>query len=256
MLRYALGALLLGTGLPAAAATVEVTVEAMSFAPAQVSVRAGDTVRWTLAATPSGGGYGDPEPAGMAHNVSSDTGLFRSGEPEAGPWQFSHLFTQPGTYRYYCERHGAPAGTGMSGTVVVQAATLQINEGVAGAWFNPATSGQGFFFDVHPGSNLFGLAWFTWTDQPGVYDWLTGVGRFAGASTQVALSRTRGGRFNAPLAVTSGDAGAAVLTFADCTHARLEFALTEPVRSGSIELVKLLPVSPLCVPPAAAAAGR
>jgi plastocyanin len=251
MLRYALGALLLSIGLPATAATVEISVDAMSFSPAQANARVGDLVRWTLPAPGGGGGYGDPEPSAVPHNVSSDTGLFRSGDPEAGPWQFSHTFTQPGTYRYYCERHGAPGGTGMSGTVVVQAATLQINEGLAGAWFNPPTSGQGFFFDVHPGSNLFGLAWFTWTDQPGVYDWLTGVGRFAGASTQVSLSRTHGGQFNAPLAVTSGDAGTASITFSDCNHARVDFALTAPVRSGSIELVKLLPASPLCVPPSA-----
>lgn len=251
MLRHALGTVLLGIGLTVRAATIDVSVEPMSFAPAQVNVRVGDSVRWTLAAPSPGGGYGDPEPNAVAHNVSSDTGAFRSGEPQLGPWQFSHVFTQPGTYRYYCERHGAPGGVGMSGTVVVQAATLQINEGLSGAWYNPATSGQGFFFDVHPGSNLFGLAWFTWTEQPGVYDWLTGVGRFAGASAQVSLSRTRGGQFNAPLAVTSVDAGTASITFSDCSRARLEFVLSAPVRSGSIELVKLLPPSPLCLPPVA-----
>ena len=237
----------------ASAAVVDVAVLDMSFAPAQVTVRVGDSVRWTLPApSGGGGGYPYPEPMGAAHNVAADDGSFRSGDATEGPWQFNHLFAQPGTYRYHCERHGAAGGQGMSGTVVVEAAALQINEGMSGAWFNPPTSGQGFFFDVHPGSNLFGLAWFTWTDQPGIHDWLTGVGRFAGASTQVALSRTRGGQFNAPLAVTSGEAGSATITFSDCSHARIEFTLLQPTRSGAIDLVKLLPVSPLCVPAGAA----
>lgn len=233
------------------AAVVDVALQPMAFVPAEVTVRVGDTVRWSLPA-PSGSGSGGyfPEPMGIAHTVTADDGAFRSGDPAEGPWQFAHVFTRAGIFRYYCERHGAPGGSGMSGTVVVQAAALQINEGMAGAWFNPATTGQGFFFDVHPGSNLFGLAWFTWTDVAGSYDWLTGVGRYAGASTQVTLTRTQGGRFNAPLAVSSGDAGTASITFSDCTRAHLDFSLVAPARSGSIELVKLLPASPLCVPPA------
>ena len=250
MFRTAVLCLLWFAALPAAAAIVDVTVNSMSFTPAQVTVRVGDTVRWTLPATSSDSpkGYGYDPPA-MSHNVAADNGSFRSGDAVPGPWQFGHTFTAPGEYPYHCEVHGSAGRVGMSGSVRVEAATVQINDGMSGAWYNPSTSGQGFFLDVHPGSNLVGMAWFTWTDQPGGYDWLTGVGRYAGPTTELALSRTTGGQFNSPLAVTTGTAGNATITFTDCTHARITFTLTSPPRTGAIDLVKLLPPSPLCIPP-------
>ena len=50
-----------------------------------------------------------------ADDTSFDSGLFGSGKT------FSHTFTIPGTYPYYCIPHGAPGRTGMAGTVVVSA---------------------------------------------------------------------------------------------------------------------------------------
>ena len=249
MFRFAMVSALLIGAHTASAAVVDVAITSNAFNPAQITVRVGDTVRWTLPASDPGSGYGGGTP-GVPHNVAADNGSFRSGDPEAGPWQFSETFRSAGDYPYYCERHGAPGRIGMSGIVSVQAATLQINEGLAGVWVNPATTGQGFVFDVHPSSHLIGLGWFTWSDQAGVYDWLSGVGTFAGASAEVLLTRTRGGQFNAPLAVTNDDAGTATITFSDCAHARIAFSLTSPSRSGTIDLVKLLPTSPLCTSPA------
>jgi len=43
-----------------------------------------------------------------------------SGVLRDGPFTYTHVFTTPGTYRYYCAAHGAPSGVGMSGIVVVQ----------------------------------------------------------------------------------------------------------------------------------------
>ena len=68
-----------------------------------VAVTAGGSVTWTNA---------DPVP----HTVTSDTGLWASGEIAAGA-RFSMRFTTPGRYGYHCEMHPS-----MQGTVIVKSA--------------------------------------------------------------------------------------------------------------------------------------
>ena len=79
-----------------------------AFAPKAVTIKVGQTVRWTW--------------AGGSHNVVSGTtcatsdGNFRSGSPQEGG-TFDHVFEVAGTFPYYCEVH---CDMGMTGTVVVQ----------------------------------------------------------------------------------------------------------------------------------------
>lgn len=77
------------------------------FAPANVVITAGTTVRWIW----------DDGP----HTVTSNGQPSFSDSPAADnpPRTFEFTFTQPGTYQYYCTVHGSP-GSGMRGTVVVQ----------------------------------------------------------------------------------------------------------------------------------------
>jgi plastocyanin len=103
--------------LPAAAATTEVQVGGAGtvFTPATVTIRAGDSVRWTN--------------AGGTHDVHADDDSFRCAEGcdgEGGDgrvsgtaWSFTRAFPRAGTYLYYCEEHGTPGGGGMSGRVIV-----------------------------------------------------------------------------------------------------------------------------------------
>jgi plastocyanin len=106
--------------LPARAAVVDVQAggEAMVFTPAVVTIQPGDSVHFTNV-----GGF---------HNVRAEDGSFRcsdncnagsGGSPSGNPWSVTRTFAQPGTYRYYCEEHGAPGGLGMSGQVIVRAAS-------------------------------------------------------------------------------------------------------------------------------------
>jgi plastocyanin len=83
------------------------------FDPAIISITAGQTVTWVW----------ENEEIGL-HNVLPDDRSTpgRSGEPESGPLTFSYTFTEVGTFRYYCQVHGALNGVGMSGRVIVQAA--------------------------------------------------------------------------------------------------------------------------------------
>ncbi|WP_051178014.1 cupredoxin domain-containing protein [Nocardia concava] len=88
---------------PAAAAAVTVEVKDMKFSPADITVKAGDTVTWK---------FDDRAP----HAVQGigDTALgINSPIIHKGEW--SHTFTTPGTYRYLCPLH-----PDMKGTVTVQ----------------------------------------------------------------------------------------------------------------------------------------
>jgi plastocyanin len=97
---------------PAFAADQTVTASTTSssqFSPATVTVSEGDTVTWNNA---SG-----------VHNVHFDNGSFiQPPSAQPAPWTVSQTFTGTGSFKYYCDVHGAPGGIGMSGTVNVTAA--------------------------------------------------------------------------------------------------------------------------------------
>ena len=93
----------------AGAATVNVNVgPGLSFSPANVTVAPGDTVVWTFLST---------------HTTTSDSQTaaesWNSGNRSSGT--FSHTFSVPGTYPYYCSLHSFPGGTAMNGSVQVTA---------------------------------------------------------------------------------------------------------------------------------------
>lgn len=87
-------------------AAAAVSIQDDTFVPSQVEIDAGGTVAWQHA------GQRD-------HTVTAADGSFDSGTVQSGD-SFSHPFSQPGTYRYYCQFHGSASGQGMAGTVVVR----------------------------------------------------------------------------------------------------------------------------------------
>lgn len=84
-----------------AGVTVDVSAVNNTFDPAEVTVAAGEAVRWTNADT-------------VAHDVTSEDGTLAGLIPDAGS-EFSHTFSDPGTYAYTCTLH-----PGMDGTVIVE----------------------------------------------------------------------------------------------------------------------------------------
>lgn len=76
-------------------------VQNYAFAPATLTVKEGTTITWT---------NGDS----VVHTVTSDTGIFDSGDLAKGQ-TFSYTFTTAGTYPYHCTPHKAK----MAGTIVV-----------------------------------------------------------------------------------------------------------------------------------------
>lgn len=84
-------------------ATTSVAVKDFVFAPADIKVKAGQTVTWT----------NEDE---FDHSVQIDS-LDLDGAkfgPMTAPLDFSYQFTKPGTYEYLCGVHNS-----MTGTVIV-----------------------------------------------------------------------------------------------------------------------------------------
>jgi plastocyanin len=80
---------------------VDINIASRAFSPETITVPVNTTVTWT-------------NNDGMAHTVTSDTGLFDSGSFGAGG-TYSFQFTAAGTYNYHCTLH-----PDMIATVIVQ----------------------------------------------------------------------------------------------------------------------------------------
>ena len=76
-----------------------------AFSPTELHIKAGQTVTWV--------NNGQTSHTVTADDNSYDSGLFDPGA------QYSHKFTKPGRYSYYCTLHGGPGGSGMAGVIIV-----------------------------------------------------------------------------------------------------------------------------------------
>ncbi len=145
-----------------------------------------------------------------------------------------------------------------------------INPGLNGSWFNPATSGQGFFLDVLPDIPLVFMAWFTYdTTQPAPaqapqadnslakilaaqvgdenHRWLTAQGGFEGDTANLSVFLTTGGLFDDPTPVINTPEGTITLTFKDCTAGTVDYDFTAAGVSGSVPISRLANDNvPLC----------
>lgn len=122
-----------------------------------------------------------------------------------------------------------------------------INAGHAGAWYNPATAGQGLFIDVEPASRFLFLAWFTYTDDgsdhPREQRWLTAQGEYAGDTAMLDLHESLGGQFDDPQAVTTAAVGQVTLTFADCASGQLAYRIDGEELEGDFPITRVIPGS-------------
>jgi plastocyanin len=78
----------------------------LSFSPSSVTVAPGETVIWSFQALHT-----------STSDVSTGPEVWDSGLLSSGT--FSHTFTTPGSYPYYCQVHSFPGGTMMNGLVIV-----------------------------------------------------------------------------------------------------------------------------------------
>lgn len=106
--------------------------------------------------------------------------------------------------------------------VLVPQASFRLSTGLNGAWFDPATPGEGFFITVLDSVNRVFLAHFGFSDQPVPGDrfghrWYTASGDMAGDSADLEVELTAGGAFNAAEpAPQQTQVGRLRLEFSDC----------------------------------------
>lgn len=81
-----------------------VTLSGLTFSPKSLTVTAGTTVTWT-------------NKEAITHTVTSDTGLFDSGDLTNGQ-TYQYTFSSAGTFAYHCKYH-----SGMTGTIIVTSGT-------------------------------------------------------------------------------------------------------------------------------------
>jgi plastocyanin len=169
------------------------TTPVLAFSPTPLTINVGDTVVFTnLGGTTA------------AHNIHADDDSFRcangcrgdgsgaTGDPASNTWNASVTFSKPGTVGYHCDNHGV---SGMTGSIIVKAATPTINLGgyLSGNWFIPTQGGSGFQLEFTNAAGsvagtLQALAiWFVYTPDGAGQNWVFSQGDYSPASNTTTL---------------------------------------------------------------------
>ena len=191
------------------------------------------------------GGLGNPE--GIAQLPGGDLLIGNGGTSAV------KRFTTAGVFVEDFVASGA-GGLMTPNAVVVRQVPFQINAGIADAWYNPATSGQGFLVTVFPDREEVFVAWFTYDTErppedvtaqlgePG-HRWLTAQGPYNDDTAELTLYLTAGGVFDSaePPATTDQDGyGTLTLQFDDCESGLATYTIPSLDLSGEIALQRIV----------------
>lgn len=166
--------------------THTVMVEDNFFDPAEITIAAGDTVRWV-----------NP-PGGMMHNVIADDFSFSSGGVSTS-FTYEQTFTEAGTIPYFCQPHRVDD---MTGTITVTGSTggggggVDLNPGHNGNWWNGLPrDGEGVqleLSDAGGGQLVFVATIYSYGPQGGQI-FMIAVGTPDGDSVEADVFITEGG---------------------------------------------------------------
>jgi hypothetical protein len=134
-----------------------------------------------------------------------------------------------------------------SASMMVAAPDLD-QHGLTGTWYEPATSGQGFAFEVYPdmlgaGTGWLSGGWFTFGAAAGGADgqrWysISGPMPSGAKSAPVTIYRNVGGNFDAAPVTTAESVGTGAIDFWTCDAGVLTYAFADG-RAGSIPLSRV-----------------
>jgi hypothetical protein len=116
---------------------------------------------------------------------------------------------------------------------------MLINFGAGGGWYEPATSGQGFSFDVVPESNQLVAYWFTYPEEGDAREWYTAQGDISGDSANLVIYQTGNGVFDQPSEIDIKEVGTAFMEYHSCQSATLDYFFDTSGASGQIDLKRL-----------------
>jgi len=188
-----------------------------------------------------GGRFDDPQEV-----TSTQIGEVTLSFSDCGQGQMTYSFDEEGLQGEFPLLRVIPSSGNVceerSGTTTQ---TVDINAGMDGAWFDPNTSGQGFFIDSHPdpaGGNFIFVAWFTYGDGTASGQrWLTAQGSFEGSTAEIDVFKTTGGSFDDPQAPSTTKVGNMSLDFTDCSNAQLTYSLPADGAEGGIAITRVIP---------------
>jgi hypothetical protein len=131
-------------------------------------------------------------------------------------------------------------------------AEFQINAGLNGAWYYPATPGQGFFVTVYPDSKTVLVAWMTYDTEPpaaGVQNhlgnasqrWLVAQGEYEGSYAGLRLLSFKGGLFDSGTRPSHFSVGSFRLQFESCSSASAMYYLPDIGLESTIPLQRIAP---------------
>ena len=125
----------------------------------------------------------------------------------------------------------------------------EINPGIVGSWFDPATTGSGLLFDLINGRDEFFGAWYTYVRPETQLNageneqrWYTLQGTHSGNVAEVQIFQTTGGIFLSPTdPTTTLPVGSGSIAFSTCTDAIFDFQFNNDPASTRLALVRLSP---------------
>jgi len=130
---------------------------------------------------------------------------------------------------------------------LVSAQDLNIGPGLKGAWYNPATPGQGLFLEVYEDPPYFFAAWFSFPrpseaagTDPIAHRWYTLEGPYAGDAVEVGIFQTTGGAFADDAPVTQEQVGSAIIHFSDCNNGEIIYEFEDGSELGSLPIARVI----------------
>jgi archaellum component FlaF (FlaF/FlaG flagellin family) len=132
--------------------------------------------------------------------------------------------------------------------------SFTLNPGLNDAWYNANTDGQGFFITVFPDLGKVSMAWLTYDTvlppadatanlgDPG-HRWMTATGKYIDNQAFLNITITSGGVFDTPTEIEHtdppGSDGAIILTFDNCSSAKIEYDIPSINRLGTIPIKRV-----------------
>jgi hypothetical protein len=167
---------------------------------------------------------------------------------------------QENTDYYFVAQPETSAATGEFFYVLAPPAPFNIQHPMAGNWFDPPTSGQGFFLDVYDANNLMFLGWYTYDlerpdesataliGDPG-HRWLTALGPVSGNKAELEIYWASGMIFNSPTPPkqVSEQDGTITVEFFDCRFGEVTYDIWSVGEQGTIPIRRIVEdVVPMC----------
>jgi hypothetical protein len=185
------------------------------------------------------------------------TAPFNPGSPTANRVaaemdDFGSVELEAGTDYYFVSQPLEESTEGEFFYVFSATAPFDITHAMAGSWYYPPTTGQGFLIDVFDSANLMFLAWFTYDLQRPANDvqamigdpghrWMTAVGPFEGNTANLDITWSSGMVFDSETPPVENESdGTITVEFDDCYTGTITYDLGASGATGTVPIERIV----------------